>query len=108
MNARKDELKNIMLGIIKDCESGSPTINNRDNLLLEVASILSRCERGQVGSVSMFSRPTLDPEDELLALEAFWDLVLERIITPGCDISNKDLPSFRRHSEDRTGPNPPQ
>lgn len=42
--------------------------------------------------------PRLSSEDDATATEVFWDLVLERIVTPGLNEANK-FPFFRVHSE---------
>jgi hypothetical protein len=39
--------------------------------------------------------------DWLVFQEVFWDLIFERVITPGTDSSNAELPRFRIHSEAR-------
>jgi hypothetical protein len=38
-------------------------------------------------------------ENWLIFSEVFWDLITDKIITPGWDISNAELPWFRLHSQ---------
>lgn len=48
----------------------------------------------------MFSHiASLDGDDKLLATEVIWDLLFERVLTPGTDASNLELPWVRVHSE---------
>jgi len=69
------------------------------NLLAGIAEVLERRAGKEVDPFSGYSsRYELGQDDQLLALEIFWDLILDRIITPGLDLINP-LPRFRVHSE---------
>ena len=47
----------------------------------------------------VFGRETVREADWLLVNEIFWDLVAERVLTPGMNSSNLKFPWFRLHSE---------
>jgi hypothetical protein len=49
---------------------------------------------------SVFGREaTLEPADESLVQEIFWDLVVEKVLTIGKNPANPNFPWFRLHSE---------
>ena len=100
MKTRKQELREIMIDIISGKEKVRYTPNQQAHLLIGVAEVLIR--RGEPPNTSRSFHSGNDPElhadDELLAMEIFWDLIIDRIITPGMDKVNP-LPHFRIHSE---------
>ena len=90
-----------MLDIIAKREKVTYEPNQQAHLFIGVAEVLAR--RGDTPDDlprSFVSRhdPELGAADKLLAMEIFWDLILDRIITPGVDGLNP-LPFFRVHSE---------
>ena len=90
-----------MLDIISGKESVRYEPNQQTHLLLGVAEVFARRGEATADASRSFRsmvEPELKAEDELLALEVFWDLVLDRIITPGLNRANP-LPFFRVHSE---------
>ena len=101
MKTRKEELRAIMIDIISSKETVQYTPDQQVNLFIGVAEVLAR--RGDTPkdlrrSFVTRSHPILGESDELLAMELFWDLIIERVITPGLNKSNP-LPFFRVHSE---------
>jgi hypothetical protein len=100
MNKRKAEIRSVMLDVIAGRESTKYDANQLAHLLLGVAEVLQRRSGKPEDMHNVFPRdPELEYEDKLLAQEVFWDLIVERIITPGFDFPNSELPFFRVHSE---------
>jgi len=83
-----------MLDIIAGREPVTYEPNQREHLFSGVAQVADR----RAGRPEGADDPKLNHEDSILALEVFWDLILDRIITPGMDAINP-LPFFRVHSE---------
>jgi hypothetical protein len=52
------------------------------------------CQRSGI-DYKYYQHKTLNPTDKLTINEIIWDLILERIVTPGFDASNPNLPFFR-------------
>ena len=90
----KAEIRSIMLDIITGREPIRYEANQRGYLFSGVVQVADR----RAGKPESDDDPRLTEEDAVLALEVFWDLILDRIITPGLDIGNP-LPFFRIHSE---------
>ena len=90
----KSEIRSIMLDIIAGRESVTYEANQREHLFSGVAQVADR----RSGQPEGIDAPKLNHDDAILALEVFWDLILDRIITPGADDTNP-LPFFRVHSE---------
>jgi hypothetical protein len=88
MNIRKKELKDLMVSIIVKKPSGT-----LGGLLRDMAEALPRGQRPN-GPV-----PELAEQDALWTLEVFHDLIIDKIITPGKDLTQPSLPYFRVHSE---------
>jgi hypothetical protein len=72
------------------------TINDVEHLVAERGIFPSSddCERLGI-EYKYYQNKTLNPIDKLTINEIIWDLILERIVTPGFDASNPDLPFFR-------------
>ena len=90
-----------MIDIISGKEKVQYSPNQQAHLLTGLAEVLvRRGETPAATSRSFTSRfdPELRGDDELLAMEIFWDLIIDRVITPGMDKVNP-LPHFRIHSE---------
>ena len=83
-----------MLDIIAGREPVTYSPNQVGHLFAGVAQVAAR----RAGRPEGLDDPRLDSEDATLAHEVFWDLILDRIITPGADDINP-LPFFRVHSE---------
>lgn len=99
MNARKSELRDIVLAVIFGKEEVNYPPNQFNHLAMGVALILSR----RSGGVSFSSpEPRLSNSDTMLVQEVFWDLVVERVITIGLDAENSLFPWFRLHSDAET------
>jgi hypothetical protein len=87
MNLSKSELREI----VEEAIFGSQSPTHFSNLIREVEKILAR----NAG----VRHCHLEPSESVLANEIFWDLICERVITPGSDAANPHLPRFRIHSE---------
>ena len=48
---------------------------------------------------AQFPHPRLDSASKMLLREVVWDLIAEKVLTPGLNVENHDLPYFRLHSE---------
>ena len=102
MNARKAELRKIVLDLVFGRKQVTYAPNHYTHLSLGVAEVLY--VQKAVGGWG--SEQKLDGEDELLVLEIFWDLIVEKVLTVGIDSSNRDFPYFRLHSEAETNLRP--
>src|SRR5258708_26790328 len=98
MNKRKKEIKDIMLGIIAG-KTKEP-VRTFDDLKLRVTKVLHpRDEQSkkaadfaasvELGNTS--DEPELSEDDWALFSEVYWDLLLERTITPRLYSSNPDF-----------------
>jgi hypothetical protein len=105
MNTRKQEIKDIVLRIIED-PAGSP-VHSFDGLRRRVIAVLDPQSESARAAEQMraatFNReahePDLSEDDWTLLSETYWDLVLERVITPGINSQNREFDRFRIHSE---------
>jgi hypothetical protein len=100
MSERKQLLRGIILDILAGRERTTYDPNQIAHLLCGTAEVLNRrhSEAAEPGSVFP-GHLELDYDDKLLAQEICWDLIIERIITPGHDFPNSELPFIRVHSE---------
>lgn len=99
---RKEELRAIMIDIIAGREKVQYCPNDQEGLLIGLGEVLTRRGHDPTDVPRSFLTPTgreLGVSDRLLAMEIFWDLILDRIITPGLNGDNPLLPNFRVHSE---------
>ena len=90
-----------MIEIISGKEKVRYSPNQQAHLLAGLAEVLVRRGEPDADKSRSFTTnfdPELNGEDELLAMEIFWDLIIDRVITPGMDKVNP-LPHFRIHSE---------
>jgi hypothetical protein len=100
MNERKVELRSIIMDILAGRERTTHAPNHIAKLLSGVAEVLNRREGKAAQPGSVFpGYPELDYDDRLIAQEICWDLIVERIITPGYNFPNSELPYIRVHSE---------
>jgi hypothetical protein len=100
MNKRKTEIREVILDIISGRAKTKYPPTQVGNLLTGVAEVLNRRAGKAEDSQNVFPHNSeLEYDDKLLAQEIFWDLIVERIITPGWDFPNSELPFFRVHSE---------
>lgn len=100
MNTRKADIRRILLDIISGRESTQYGASQVSNLVSGVAEVLGRRANKPRDYAGMFShRAQLDHDDELLVHETIWDLLFERVLTPGMDAANISLPWLRVHSE---------
>ena len=89
-----------MLDILAGREKVQYEPTQEAHLLLGVAEVLGRRGGRQADIHSAFQHiDELNHDDKLIALEVFWDLILDRVITPGYNYPNSKLPHFRLHSE---------
>jgi hypothetical protein len=91
MKTTKSEIKTIALGILF---SPNPP-RQKVNLDMAIASALA----AKNGLPRYEPDGHLFGENWLLFNEVFWELIVEKIITPGMDPCNPDLPWFRLHSQ---------
>ena len=102
MEKRKSELRKIVLDIILGREAVTHERWQFDHLAGGVAEVLARRGSGEVFSTSeVLCESRLQEVDWQFVQEIFWDLICERVITPGFDSANAELPFFRLHSEAR-------
>jgi hypothetical protein len=100
MSERKQLLREIILDILAGRERTTFPPSQIGNLLSGVAEVLNRRQLKENSSLSMFpAQSELAYDDKLLAQEICWDLMVERVITPGMDFPNSELPYIRVHSE---------
>ena len=103
MEKRKAELREVVLDIILGKETVTRDRWQVAHLTSGVAEVLSRRGSGEVFTAeAALDEPRLEESDWQLVQEIFWDLICERVITPGFDSANGELPFFRLHSEART------
>ncbi len=94
--------KHILRALILEVLSKTPqtqivgTINDVERLVAErnLFPSLDDCERLGV-EYSYYQQKKLNPTDGLTISEIIWDLIIERIVTPGLDSSNPNFPLFR-------------
>jgi len=100
MDHQKSELRAIILEILAGREKTDLEPYCLQNLFAGIAEVLERREPHLPDPRSIeLPRVSLSDADTLLAQEIFWDLLIERIITPGYNLANQSLPYFRLHSE---------
>src|SRR5438874_1412052 len=100
MSPRKQELRKIILDIVFGRERVGYEPSQFAYLASGVAEVISRRVPKPSTSTAIFlHEPRLDHNDELLVQEIFWDLVIEKVLTIGSDVSNTQFPWFRLHSE---------
>ena len=100
MSTRKSEIRGIVLDLIAGRERSQYGAGSFSGIFSGVAEVIERRKNKPKDSFGMFSHPpSLDGDDKLLASEVIWDLLFERVLTPGMDASNLDLPWVRVHSE---------
>jgi hypothetical protein len=102
MTKRKKEFRKIVLDIIAGREASKYEVYQKDAFFGAVAEVLQRQTGKTPDDHDRYPRdPRLEHDDKLLVQEIFWDLILERVITPGLDFPNSELPYFRLHSESK-------
>ena len=71
-------------------------VNDVGELIKSAGAFPTREECQARGSrYDYYERGQLNPIDELNILETWWDLLVERVVTPGSNASNENLPFFR-------------
>lgn len=94
--------KNILRALVLEILSSTPkteivnTINDVERLVAEYELFPSSddCQRLSI-DYKYYEHKTLHPIDKLTINEIIWDLLVERVVTPGFDASNVNLPFFR-------------
>ena len=95
MDARKAELRKIVVDIIFGKENVFYPPTQFAHLALGVAEVLDR----RAGNTNVdISQQRLNSNDGDLVREIFWDLFTERVITIGMNPDNPSFPWFRQHS----------
>jgi hypothetical protein len=98
MNARKSELRDVVLDIIFDREKVTYDPSQFTHLVSGVAEVLGRRASGSRSGINSLEYG-LNDGDKTLVEEIFWDLFTERVITLGLDAVNIEFPWFRLHSD---------
>jgi hypothetical protein len=95
MNARKAEIRSIVLDILsgKERVTHEPTAERR--LWEGVAEVMVRSGKPSDPRNVYPENEKLNTEDALLFSEVFQDFLSEKIITPGLDLANPTLPHFK-------------
>ena len=102
MSTRKFEIRGVVLDLIAGRETSQYGASSFSGILSGVAEVFERRRNKPKDALGMFSHAaSLDGDDTLLANEVIWDLLFERVLTPGMDASNLGLPWVRVHSEAR-------
>jgi len=98
--------KNILRALVLEVLSSTPktqianTINDVERLVAEYELFPSSddCQRLSI-DYKYYEHKTLHPIDKLTINEIIWDLVLERVVTPGADWENQGFPPHFRLTE---------
>ena len=93
MDHSYEEIRNAVIDIIAGREKVSLTPDQFSHLQSGVAEVLQRREGRLVQD--RHQQAQLSALDRELSREVFWDLFLQRVITLGCDDSNRDFPWFK-------------
>jgi hypothetical protein len=91
MKTTKSEIKTITMGVLF---SPNPP-RQKVSLDMAIASALA----AKNGLPRYEPDGHLFGENWLMFNEVFWELIVDKIITPGLDSCNPDLPWFRLHSQ---------
>jgi hypothetical protein len=100
MNERKSVLRQIVLDVVFGLEPTQYPATQLRALQSAVAEVIVRRSEQKLPDYMPYA-PPLSREDSDLVNEIAWDLIIERVITPGMDPSNCDLPWFRLTSTAR-------
>jgi hypothetical protein len=94
--------KHILRALVLEQLSRTPktqivnAINDVERLVAERGIFPTEDDCQRLGiDYKYYQHNTLNPIDNLTINEIIWDLILERIVTPGFDASNTNLPFFR-------------
>lgn len=98
--------KNILRALVLEVLSSTPktqivnTINDVERLVAEYELFPSSddCQRLSI-DYKYYEHKTLHPIDKLTINEIVWDLILERVVTPGADWENQGFPPHFRLTE---------
>jgi hypothetical protein len=93
MIARKDRIRRIALAILAGGDAKKPMPQTYGLLEMQVAETLFAEEHPGERTRPMH-HPELDVSDKRLFHEIYWDLIVERRITPGSRSNCDDLQSF--------------
>ncbi|MEA3208548.1 MAG: hypothetical protein QOE70_1605 [Chthoniobacter sp.] len=100
MNPRKTQIRSLVLDILSGRENVQYSPTKKDRLKSGVAELLARAAGKLQDTVNVFPQEEqLNSQDALLFAEVFQDLLTDKIITPGMDEANPELPYFRVHSD---------
>jgi hypothetical protein len=89
-----EEIRNVAIEILSGRErTRIGELKSSDDLERAIAEVLKR--RDGEGIVDRHDVPILSVTDRQLFDEVFWDLLLQKVITPGWNESNRNLPFFR-------------
>jgi hypothetical protein len=96
MDARKSELRQIVVDVIFGKEKTSAKSDAYNYLPIAVTEVLDR--RAGLTNVKLYEN-RLSETDQLLVEEIYWDLIIERVITPTMVHANVEYPYYRLHSD---------
>ncbi|MEI7940641.1 MAG: hypothetical protein WCK27_28535 [Verrucomicrobiota bacterium] len=113
MKPRKTQIRDIALHIINS--PADPPVRSFEGLKLRTVEVLHQPDQASKGTELADSvmpgryprEPELREDDLALLSEIYWDLVLDRVITPSMDARNREFYRFTIHSEyspQRKGP----
>lgn len=101
MNPQKQRIRELVLEVVTE-KSAAPvrdlsTLRKRVVEALHPTTLQSRQEAEAKGVLFNISapEPELSADDDAAFLEVYWDLVVERILTPGGDSLPLDMSRFR-------------
>lgn len=96
MNHTYEEIRKVVLEIIKDYDDGSQYNNLRNSVAKKFEEENPPKQSGfQTRNYTSYSGSSLSGSDATLLLEIFWNLFREGIITLGLNESNPEFPWFR-------------
>jgi hypothetical protein len=93
MKTTKAEIRKIALDLLFNAEEPPTQKDHLDDRILE--------ELKRRNADKQHAEEGSSEYDWQMFNELFWDLILDRIITPGIDAIHPALPNFRLHSEAR-------
>lgn len=103
MNYSYEEIRQVVFDILSGRETGSHISSVSQTVGLENAVAKTFVVRDGAGPNDLnVHHARLSPQSADYCQEVIWDLILQRIIIPGSDSSNPNLPHFKVTSRGRT------
>ena len=100
MKTTKAEIRKIALDLLFNADEPPTQKDHLDDRILEE---LKRKHADKPDKHLQDAEGSLEYDWQMFN-ELFWDLILDRVITPGIDAIHPKLPDFRIHSEAREKP----